>query len=465
MPTRPSSRKMLRRWRRPWRAAAVLTLAFLLVLIGDVPGAPVGAARAGGVPGCKPGTGNIDLAQSARPGPAASSSTNNATYCGWKPAQLPQVAVSGGYALWSAAYVDPTTVVAVGDLGTILRSTNSGVSWGFVRDPAPSQDLHVVVESDGTLWAAGTNAVYLESVDGGITWTNYSAAGLEGNVTVLSFLRGADSWFGYAGTTVGVFVTRDAGSTWTELSTPVGSSLNAVAFYDPDHGWVQGGGGTAAGVYYTADGGNSWTHGSTGGQLPDSRSLVATGPTDATMLGVRDLIFQTSDGVNWSSQTLAIDLETPESPLSPALAFVGTQYGWATEQEANIFYTSNGGGCWMEEGVPTVPFLYGFGFYNATNGVAVGPGVIWYTTNGGVSGGDTPGTIGGSYCNLGPLYVPEVLGSAVGIGVGAALLSVLLLGRREKKEESPPPSAPPDRAVERQKQRTRVRSRKRFVGG
>ncbi len=418
---------------RALELAFSIALGLLLIAGGE---ATLPAARAGsGVPFCGPSS------------------------CGWTGGIVPLNVTTSEVSLWAAAFWDAQIVVTVGNLGTILRSTNAGVSWTPVTDPAPAIDLNTIArDPGGTLWAAGGDATVLRSVDGGLTWSPASTTGLTGNVTDLAFPDSSASWFAYAATSSGLFLSRDRGQDWTEVATPVGKQLRSVAFFDPLHGWVEGGA-TPGQVFYTSDGGVDWTPGITGGQPTDSSALVATGPTQAWMLGVQDLFFETSDGTNWSVLQLA------SAQRSQALAVQGGQTGWAAAQDANLFYTTDGGGCWMEEGVPQIPEIYGFAFYNASTGVAVGDGVAWYTRDAGVSSFDVPGVEGGSACTFPPpaddfrlVLLPAVLA-----GLLASLAIFWLSGPRRRGPRGPPgPSE--NREMNALKGRARYRSRKRFVG-
>jgi photosystem II stability/assembly factor-like uncharacterized protein len=88
---------------------------------------------------------------------------------------------SNGGASWTAAsaptgsyravvWTGTSTLVAVGDLGKILRSTNSGATWTTVA--SVGIDLWDVNFYGSTGWAVGLSGTILRSTDGGISWVS-----------------------------------------------------------------------------------------------------------------------------------------------------------------------------------------------------------------------------------------------------------------------------------------------------
>jgi photosystem II stability/assembly factor-like uncharacterized protein len=88
---------------------------------------------------------------------------------------------TNGGALWSViaapsgtyravAYVNPSTIVAVGDAGKIIRSIDGGLTWGAVSGPT-AQDLWDVSFAGSTGWAVGLNGAILKTTNSGASWT------------------------------------------------------------------------------------------------------------------------------------------------------------------------------------------------------------------------------------------------------------------------------------------------------
>jgi len=106
-------------------------------------------------------------------------------------------------------------LIAVGDRGFILRSTDSGAAWTQIASPVTTMLTGVRMSDAMNGWAVGHDAIILNTTDGGLTWTEkFKNAELE---TPLF-----DVWFEDAqhGIAVGgyglIYETRDGGATWDE---------------------------------------------------------------------------------------------------------------------------------------------------------------------------------------------------------------------------------------------------------
>lgn len=446
--------------RRPLLLRSLVVLA--LFLLSVLPMSPL-AQAGGGVPACG---GGIVGGTSVIQGPAvhARPLVTNGTAgspCGWVPASVPASFATNLTSLWGVVWASPQVVVAVGIVGTVMRSVDAGETWEPVSTPVPpSQDFHALARDfGGALWAAGTGTTVIRSVDLGASWYSVPAPGLQGNVTSLAFPDAAEPSFAYAVTSAGLFVSQNDGTSWTEVPTPAGSTVRTAAFYDPAHGWVEGGPSPGQ-VFYTSDAGAHWTTGDTQGVGTESASMVAEGPETAWLLGIKDTVFRTFDGTNWSNLALT------SQQRSHAMTSFDGQYGWIGSEDANLFYTWNGGACWVQEAVPAIPEIYAIGFENATWGVAAGDGVIWYTRDAGLSPYDTPGVAGTDSCNgvgLPALTLPLLLVSSLA-GLAAAVLMLGLARRGRGGSRGSKPRVEEKAPVARQRHRARYRSRKRYVG-
>ncbi|MGD8734954.1 MAG: YCF48-related protein [Gammaproteobacteria bacterium] len=112
-------------------------------------------------------------------------------------------------------------IVAVGDFGIVLTSTDDGETWQQSQVPTRSMLTGVWFHDSNLGWAVGHDAVVLKTTDGGATWelVNYQPELL---------LPLFDVWFAdpSTGLAVGaygfVLKTSDGGDTWVE------GTLNAV---------------------------------------------------------------------------------------------------------------------------------------------------------------------------------------------------------------------------------------------
>ncbi len=241
----------------------------------------------------------------------------------------------------SVQFLDANTLVAVGDAGQVLRSTDQGASWAMVpnssfvtfSDVSFCDALHGVAVGDGgTLvtadggltWAEGdpgvtglltgvsslnpTTAVLVgrigrirRSTDGGLTWTALASS-------TNSHLYGVDfpdELTGYAVGDLGTIVkTSDGGDTWTTLDSGSSAYLRGVDFVDANNGWVVG---TSGVILATTDGGGNWTP-QVAGTTASLQSVVMTAGGQGFALSFTgDIVQHTTDGgVNWTTQSTGL---------------------------------------------------------------------------------------------------------------------------------------------------------------
>jgi photosystem II stability/assembly factor-like uncharacterized protein len=311
------------------------------------------------------------------------------SYCGWDYANVPTSFSNAQTSLRSVIYVNPTTLVAVGDTGSILRSADGGLNWSMVPSPLPSTVYFkdVIMDPAGLVMAGGWNGTIIASPTSGASWEVWPSHGLLGNISQFGF---ATVTFGYAATSSGFFETHD-GYNWTQLTLPSQGPGYSVAFSSESTGWVDIGA-ISPQVYYTTNGGSSWTKLVMAG-FPQvfTSTIVVTGPTSAWILGYQGTVWVVTHGTHSNSTRLTTSQHTW------TLAVVSGKYGWVSSDDANTFFTSDGGNIWLEEGVPQIPEVYGMAFTDPNDGVAVGDGVIWYTNDAGLGGNDSCGMTTGNF--------------------------------------------------------------------
>lgn len=153
-----------------------------------------------------------------------------------------------GIAAW-----DEQHAVAVGNLGTIIVTADSGTTWMAAKAPESSNPnklfrVHIFNE---VAWAVGEFGALLKSQDRGVTWTR--ALPEKDRAWNDIFFLGQEGWLvGEFGT---VMKTSDGGSTWIDIDTANKVSLMSVAFRDPQHGVAVGLAGT---IMMSGDGGATW---------------------------------------------------------------------------------------------------------------------------------------------------------------------------------------------------------------
>jgi photosystem II stability/assembly factor-like uncharacterized protein len=195
-----------------------------------------------------------------------------------------------GNNLNSVTWVSGSIFVAVGDYGTILRTTNDGTDWSVISSGTTTKLNKVHFCSAETGYSVGQAGIILKTSNGGSVWTSLSfpdatnltslyftdaLTGFVGNelgaiykttnggsnwvsqtpaggaISSINFINGSE---GFAGSLDGnLFVTANAGLTW--LNRPAASQIVDVKFTDVSNGWYVNG----TNLYKTIDGGSTWT--------------------------------------------------------------------------------------------------------------------------------------------------------------------------------------------------------------
>lgn len=307
-------------------------------------------------------------------------------------AQWSQQKSNVNVALLGVRFTSPTNGFAVGDGGTILRTTDGGTTWTQVTSPT-SAELSKVSFSDSTDgWIVGGGGLILQTTDGGNSWqynndacpyqgqnNNYSIScvnsggnasywiggGNRGNgLTFIEQSPGNGSWspqiLGFAGRVAGIYFLNDSlgwaagdyglvlsttngGKWWNEQTTNVRSYLNDIGFFNSKVGVCVGDSGR---ILRTTDGGSTWAMVQSNPEtdlfkvciVNDSIGYVAGGPYSST--GPTDYIYRTTDaGKTWTNQTV----EAPKGTVFEDITFVGSWEGWAVAPNGVIVHTTDGG--------------------------------------------------------------------------------------------------------------------------
>lgn len=202
-------------------------------------------------------------------------------------------------------------LVAVGDRGHILKSTDHGTSWQQIIAPTRAL-LAAVFFADATHgWAVGQDATILATSDGGNSWTqqyqtNQLAEDDPARDAPLLSIHCTDSSTCTASGAYGLLLTtHDGGQSWQRLFVKEEDrNLYAVHMFDAQHLVVAGESGA---LLESHDGGNEWTalappyDGSFFGMLvlPDQSWLL---------YGLRGHVLRSSDGgANWQTIETGVD--------------------------------------------------------------------------------------------------------------------------------------------------------------
>jgi photosystem II stability/assembly factor-like uncharacterized protein len=272
------------------------------------------------------------------------------------------------------AFTDANTGIAVGNTGTILRTTDGGVTWTKQPSGTLTHLPGVSFCNLTTGWVVGASGTILRTTNGGATWTKQ----LSGTTNLLNSVSCTDA---NTATSVGmlgtILHTTDGGASWTEQSSGVTVTLNSVSFTDANTGTAVGDGGT---ILRTVNGGSTWTK-QTSHESARLLALSFGNASTCTAVGEFGIILRTTDGgATWTSQSGGIAYDLWE------VSFTDANTGTAVGASGSIVRTTNGGATWTRQSSGTISTLYGVSFTSANIGTAVGEGgVILRTTSGGVT--------------------------------------------------------------------------------
>ena len=333
--------------------------------------------------------------------------------------------VTPGYGVYylGVDFIDNQNGWLVGDNQTILHTTDGGATWAVQHQVPGEYSLAKVQMWSATRgWAVGNGGALFATTDGS-NWVQQAepSGSYLGPMEDLCFVDSMEGWS--VGSSSHIIHTANAGASWAMSNTGVPEGVddvwfNGVDFADSMHGWAVGedfyqvpGGDYWGSVYATTDGGASWTFKMPSrtfmpGKLNDVEffapsGLWICGEDTSKAYGQRGMIWYSNDGgLVWTRQTLPADTDTLN-----AIHFVTASTGWAVGDDA-ILVTTNGGGLWTKESMPSGGYL---GILNEVDSV---DGVMAWAAGFGdrvMRRGSTPTTA--DALPLPPSPVNDVLGS------------------------------------------------------
>jgi photosystem II stability/assembly factor-like uncharacterized protein len=272
-------------------------------------------------------------------------------------------------------FIDEFNGVAVGEMGTIIRTTDGGISW--------------TIQESGTTMSFN----YVDFIDINNGWI--IADSVSYPTRILRTTNGGLNWM-------------------QQLSYP---GLNGIWFLDANNGWVVGGWmvggpGDTSFVLHTTNGGINWIHQPCGNMGP-LYNLFFNDANNGWVVGEYGEVFKTTDGgVNWIHQT-----SNTESLYD--VHFMDANTGWAVGghngpqpnvkvdqtngaylQSTSIIHTVDGGTTWTAQMDTLDALLYGVSFLDNNFGFAVGRTPAYLYCSGSYSGIILRTKDGGASCTI-----------------------------------------------------------------
>jgi photosystem II stability/assembly factor-like uncharacterized protein len=287
--------------------------------------------------------------------------------------------------LTSVYFADSNTGFAVGDSGTVLKTTDGGIIWSGLSTGTTDQLNSVYFTDPNTGYAAGDEGTILKTMDGGTTFTASTPKYTDWDLASVYF---ANATIGYAVGTGAFYIlkTMNGGTTWTVLEIGVSDSrLYSVYFTDANTGYAVGGicgmrlPPKCSGIILsTNDGGLTWSF----NEFDITSRLVSVYFTDANTgcaVGSKGAILKTiNGGKTWST------LESGSTHNFQSVYFADASNGYIVGEAGTILKTMDAGITWNVLPSGTTNDLFSVYFTDANTGYSVGSGgTILKTTNGG----------------------------------------------------------------------------------
>ena len=182
-------------------------------------------------------------------------------------------------------------LIAAGNTGTILRSSDAGETWSVIDKNASVfwQD----VEADGqTVRVVGEGGTMRESTDAGQTWSNV-ALNITNNLYAIETL-GNYGWV--VGVDGRVMSLNPTAHVWQSVTAPTTRSLQDVQIVNASTAWMVGNGGV---LLHTSDYGTNWTNKGDVAQ-EDLFGVWFVSPTVGYVVGKNGTFRKTTDaGASW----------------------------------------------------------------------------------------------------------------------------------------------------------------------
>jgi photosystem II stability/assembly factor-like uncharacterized protein len=295
--------------------------------------------------------------------------------------------------VYDVHFVDANNGWAAGAGFQILRTTDSGMTWTFSRQPNtyphlvydawgidftdPAHGMAVGGFAGGALRAGG---VIFSTSDAGATWLPR----LNGSGTTTFRITALDALRAWAANDYSeVLWTVDGGARWNLSSVPKGGEMRDIEFASGGlNGWVVGYTSASGTVARSTNGGRTWTRQFPGTSRPmygvdvinDLTAVVVGGG-----FGGPAAARTTDGGVTWTS------FDAHNGSILFDVFFVNATTGWIVGNGGRISKSTDSGQTWLQQPSPVSAQLNQVSFADENNGWAVGgfSSVVLHTTDGG----------------------------------------------------------------------------------
>jgi photosystem II stability/assembly factor-like uncharacterized protein len=231
-------------------------------------------------------------------------------------------------ALNSVYFTDSYNGYIAGDSGIVLKTTDAGNHWNPLASGTIQTLYSVIFVNNNIGYAVGDSGTILKTIDNGQHWNTQTSHVLN-NLFSVSFVNGNVGMIAGSG---GVMLkTIDGGTTWTTLTSVTTTNLNAIQMLNENNVFVAGNGGL---FLKTVNGGNNFT--STNVSTTDYYDIKFLNPDTGFMVGT--YIEKTTDGGNtWST------LGSGPGARSLFISSLSNNFIYCVGNFGSLFVSANGG--------------------------------------------------------------------------------------------------------------------------
>lgn len=283
----------------------------------------------------------------------------------------------------AVTWPDDGVVIAVSAKasGTILRSTDYGVSWTLVATSLSTSSMYGVasktISTTSYTYTVDDLGYIYKSLDQGVTWSN-PAQLLSGSYCVAI---GSNGNIFLGGTAAVQKSTTSTDSSWTR-KTLSGTSVGALYGLATIDGLGVISVSSGGRIHYTLNGGSSWSMSTAIYTAALVAKSTAGGSLYCVSMGNTTIAYAAgASGIMFKTATAGVSWYTLTSPLSgtdimyQALSALDANTVYVAGTNGNLFASFNGGISWTQQfsvGTTTTTGLTSVSMYSTTRGVAGG---------------------------------------------------------------------------------------------
>ncbi|WP_339925418.1 YCF48-related protein [uncultured Cyclobacterium sp.] len=281
-------------------------------------------------------------------------------------------------ALNAVYFINDTTGYAVGDEGAIIKTEDGALNWQFINSGIDTDLTDVIFNPAYPLVGviSGDGGTILRTTNGGLTFKEAGSRTVQ-NIARLSIRPETNNILAVAPS--GVLInSNNTGSTWSTRLSGTSSDFGGVAFTTDLRGYLVGDNGL---ILYTTNGGSSFNDRSRPISLPFNSLFFVSASAGYVSGNNGNIISTTNSGALWTT------LNPGTNKNVYGFYFFDFNKGFAVGAEGLITMTQNQGVNW--EVIPSGASAFNLKdilFFNENDGIIIGEkGLVLITSNGGLS--------------------------------------------------------------------------------